>query len=275
MRRARSRPSCRRASASCSTSASPWSAAPSALLLDEPTSGISAEEKFPLMDLVMDAVGGGGTTVLFVEHDMEIVERYAGAGARLLRRPHHRRRHARRPCSPTPMCAATSSARELHRRPGRPADDRDAGGSQRFERRHRGRAGRSTACTARSRPRAPSPGSIGRNGAGKTTLMRAIMGLLPAAAGSMRIVGQDLLRAAAAGPRRPRHRLHAGGSPPGAGADRRGEHPASPAGRRGDADADERLALVYEILPEVATSRRAARCSSPAGSRSSSRWPAR
>lgn len=48
-----------------------------ALFLDEPTSGISAEEKFPLMDLVMDAVGGRGQTVLFVEHDMEIVERYA------------------------------------------------------------------------------------------------------------------------------------------------------------------------------------------------------
>jgi branched-chain amino acid transport system ATP-binding protein len=47
------------------------------LLLDEPTSGISAEEKFPMMDLIMQAVGGNGATVLFVEHDMEIVERYA------------------------------------------------------------------------------------------------------------------------------------------------------------------------------------------------------
>jgi branched-chain amino acid transport system ATP-binding protein len=47
------------------------------LLLDEPTSGISAEEKFPMMDLIMEAVGGEGATVLFVEHDMEIVERYA------------------------------------------------------------------------------------------------------------------------------------------------------------------------------------------------------
>jgi len=47
------------------------------LLLDEPTSGISAEEKFPLMDLVMEAVGAEGATALFVEHDMEVVERYA------------------------------------------------------------------------------------------------------------------------------------------------------------------------------------------------------
>ena len=37
-------------SASCSTSRSRWSAGPT-LLLDELTSGISAEEKFPLMDL--------------------------------------------------------------------------------------------------------------------------------------------------------------------------------------------------------------------------------
>jgi branched-chain amino acid transport system ATP-binding protein len=47
------------------------------LLLDEPTSGISAGEKFPMMDLILEAVGGNGATVLFVEHDMEIVERYA------------------------------------------------------------------------------------------------------------------------------------------------------------------------------------------------------
>ncbi len=47
------------------------------LLLDEPTSGISADEKFPLMDLVMEAIGGADATILFVEHDMEIVERYA------------------------------------------------------------------------------------------------------------------------------------------------------------------------------------------------------
>jgi branched-chain amino acid transport system ATP-binding protein len=47
------------------------------LLLDEPTSGISAQEKFPLMDLVMEAVAAESAAVLFVEHDMEVVERYA------------------------------------------------------------------------------------------------------------------------------------------------------------------------------------------------------
>lgn len=49
---------------------------PRMLLLDEPTSGVSVEEKFGLMDTVMAAVRHHGVTVLFVEHDMEIVERY-------------------------------------------------------------------------------------------------------------------------------------------------------------------------------------------------------
>ena len=52
--------------------------APKLLLLDEPTSGVSAEEKFPMMDTIMAALGTErGTTVLFVEHDMDIVARYA------------------------------------------------------------------------------------------------------------------------------------------------------------------------------------------------------
>lgn len=49
---------------------------PKVLLLDEPTSGVSADEKFRLMDMVMTALKTQGVTVLFVEHDMEIVSRY-------------------------------------------------------------------------------------------------------------------------------------------------------------------------------------------------------
>ena len=49
---------------------------PQVLLLDEPTSGVSAEEKFRLMDMVMGALQAEGVTVLFVEHDMDIVSRY-------------------------------------------------------------------------------------------------------------------------------------------------------------------------------------------------------
>jgi branched-chain amino acid transport system ATP-binding protein len=42
----------------------------------KPTSGVSADEKFTLMDMVMEAVRAQKVTVLFVEHDMEIVTRY-------------------------------------------------------------------------------------------------------------------------------------------------------------------------------------------------------
>ncbi|MGF1609427.1 MAG: ABC transporter ATP-binding protein [Kiloniellales bacterium] len=52
--------------------------APRIVLLDEPTSGISFDEKFAVMDILMAALAAVETTVLFVEHDMEIVERYAG-----------------------------------------------------------------------------------------------------------------------------------------------------------------------------------------------------
>jgi branched-chain amino acid transport system ATP-binding protein len=49
---------------------------PRLLLLDEPTSGVSAQEKFALMDLVLGAIRADRVTVLFVEHDMEVVRRY-------------------------------------------------------------------------------------------------------------------------------------------------------------------------------------------------------
>jgi branched-chain amino acid transport system ATP-binding protein len=52
-------------------------AKPTILLLDEPTSGVSAEEKFGMMEMVMAAVKAEGATVLFVEHDMEVVSRFA------------------------------------------------------------------------------------------------------------------------------------------------------------------------------------------------------
>jgi branched-chain amino acid transport system ATP-binding protein len=50
---------------------------PALLLLDEPTSGVAIEEKFDLMDTIMEVVQRSGVTCLFVEHDMEIVGRYA------------------------------------------------------------------------------------------------------------------------------------------------------------------------------------------------------
>lgn len=52
-------------------------ASPKVLFLDEPTSGVSAEEKFDIMDRVMEVVRSQKVTVLFVEHDMDIVQRYS------------------------------------------------------------------------------------------------------------------------------------------------------------------------------------------------------
>jgi branched-chain amino acid transport system ATP-binding protein len=49
---------------------------PRLLLLDEPTSGVSVEEKFGIMDTIMAALKEQRVTVLFVEHDMEIIQRY-------------------------------------------------------------------------------------------------------------------------------------------------------------------------------------------------------
>ena len=50
---------------------------PKLLLLDEPTSGVSVDEKFPMMDTIVGALSHEDVTVLFVEHDMDIVTRYA------------------------------------------------------------------------------------------------------------------------------------------------------------------------------------------------------
>lgn len=50
---------------------------PKLLLLDEPTSGVSAEEKVPTMERAMDALAQESVTVMFVEHDMDIVAAFA------------------------------------------------------------------------------------------------------------------------------------------------------------------------------------------------------
>ena len=50
---------------------------PQLVMLDEPTSGVSAEEKFEVMDTLMDAFSQEEVTVMFIEHDMELIERYA------------------------------------------------------------------------------------------------------------------------------------------------------------------------------------------------------
>ena len=49
---------------------------PQLLLLDEPTSGVSIEDKFQVMDTLMKVVEDTRLTTIFVEHDMDVVQRY-------------------------------------------------------------------------------------------------------------------------------------------------------------------------------------------------------
>jgi len=50
---------------------------PKVLLMDEPTSGVSERDKFSVMDTLMPALKERGVTTVFVEHDLQIIERYA------------------------------------------------------------------------------------------------------------------------------------------------------------------------------------------------------
>ena len=50
---------------------------PRLLLLDEPTSGVSAAEKFTLMETLTGVLQRQAITTVFVEHDMELVRNYA------------------------------------------------------------------------------------------------------------------------------------------------------------------------------------------------------
>lgn len=99
-------------------------------------------------------------------------------------------------------------------------------------------------------PKGTVAGLIGRNGAGKTTLMRAIMGVIRPAQGTIRIGGADLTQA----PAHRRAKLRVGYMPE----DRRlvpdltvEENVLVPAWANGIADASSRLAWIYELIPEV------------------------
>ncbi len=50
---------------------------PALILLDEPTSGVSADEKLEMMDSVIQPLISDDATIMFIEHDMDIVRRYA------------------------------------------------------------------------------------------------------------------------------------------------------------------------------------------------------
>jgi len=50
---------------------------PRLLLMDEPTSGVASSEKFAVMDVLVAALAARGVASVFVEHDMDMVTRYA------------------------------------------------------------------------------------------------------------------------------------------------------------------------------------------------------
>ena len=50
---------------------------PKLLLMDEPTSGVSIEDKFQVMDTLSKVLQEGDMTAIFVEHDMDVIQRYS------------------------------------------------------------------------------------------------------------------------------------------------------------------------------------------------------
>lgn len=50
---------------------------PRVLLMDEPTSGVASAEKMGIMDILTNALARQQVSSVFVEHDMDMVERYA------------------------------------------------------------------------------------------------------------------------------------------------------------------------------------------------------
>jgi branched-chain amino acid transport system ATP-binding protein len=50
---------------------------PRLLLMDEPTSGVAASEKMAVVETLARVLRAAGVTAVFVEHDMDVVERFA------------------------------------------------------------------------------------------------------------------------------------------------------------------------------------------------------
>jgi len=50
---------------------------PRLLLMDEPTSGVAASEKLAIVETLARVLRAEGVTAVFVEHDMDVVERFA------------------------------------------------------------------------------------------------------------------------------------------------------------------------------------------------------
>ena len=232
---------------------------PRLLMLDEPTSGISAEEKFGVMDILMQALKEERTTVLFIEHDMEIVERYVERvlafyqGAIICDAP-------TRQALEDEGVREYVLGRERHAETGAPAPRPSPREGERPVLALSGLDVRIGATPILRGVRLSVPagsmcGLIGRNGAGKTTVMRAVMGALPILRGAMDLGDVDLTETPAHG----RARLGIGFMPE----DRRlvpeltaEENILLPVWATGSVDVRQRLQWIYRLMPEVEEFRR-------------------
>ncbi len=178
-----------------------WPSAPQLLLLDEPTAGMAPRERHEIMALVARIAADTGLTVVFTEHDMDVVFAVARRitvlhqGAVLAegaprRGPRQRRRAARVPRAAE---GALMALLELSH-----VDTYYDDSHILFDLSLDVEAGE-VVCL------------LGRNGAGKTTTVRSIVGLTPPRGGPHHAARPRPGRAAAVPHRPAGHRLRARG----------------------------------------------------------------
>ena len=157
---------------------------PRMLLLDEPMAGMGPEESARMVALLRELKQD--LTILLIEHDMEAVFALADRITRAGLRPRHRHRHARG--HPRQRGGAPGLSRR--RATGAAMPDAPLLEVEAIEAGY----GRSQVLFGLSLGIAPGEmvTLMGRNGMGKTTTVRAIMGLTPASAGSIRFAGEEI-----------------------------------------------------------------------------------
>ena len=185
---------------------------PKVLLLDEPTAGMGPEERWQMIETVQALWRAVHMTLIFIEHDMDIVFKVAADGARAVLRRRAGRGHAGR--DP----AQSRGDRGLSRQGGGRGRGRSGGMSGRAILEIDGidvfyGASQILFGVSFGVERGQSLALLGRNGAGKSTTMKAIIGLAPPRRGTRQ--GPGRRGSAAVGrPHRPRrHRLRARGPP--------------------------------------------------------------
>src|SRR5262245_2402970 len=153
---------------------------PRVLLMDEPTSGVSIEDKFQVMDTLMGVLQQSQMTTIFVEHDMDVIQRYSqrvlvfdngmviadGTPDPILASPEVKRCGLRRTSAMLLVDGHWVTIKGVILLRG-----------VRLE-----------------IPTGELIALAGRNGAGKTTTLKSIMALMPVSAGTIRLDGTELTR---------------------------------------------------------------------------------